>query len=86
MPKKKYINTKDVVRMTGLTTNEVYALIHEGRLKAHKAPKSGWRIEEDLVFQMFPDTRPDVPTTLISASSVRHLPGGSSRRWRDMRI
>ena len=66
MPKKKYINTKDVVRMTGLTTNEVYTLIHDGKLKAHKAPKSGWRIEEELVFQMFPDTRPDVPTTLIS--------------------
>lgn len=25
MGKKKYINTKDVVRMTGLITNEVYA-------------------------------------------------------------
>ena len=82
MAKKKYINTKDVVRMTGLTTNEVYALIHDGKLKAHKAPKSGWRIEEELVFQMFPDTRAeahvtreepvtqrlhaDIPTTLIS--------------------
>ena len=82
MAKKKYINTKDVVRMTGLTTNEVYALIHDGKLKAHKAPKSGWRIEEELVFQMFPDIRvetpvsreepvikrlhADIPTTLIS--------------------
>lgn len=63
MAKKKYINTKDVVRMTGLTTNEVYALIHEGKLKAHKAPKSGWRIEEELVFQMFPDTRTEAPVT-----------------------
>ena len=63
MAKKKYINTKDVVRMTGLTTNEVYALIHEGKLKAHKAPKSGWRIEEELVFQMFPDTRVEAPVT-----------------------
>ena len=68
MAKKKYINTKDVVRMTGLTTNEVYALIHEGKLKAHKAPKSGWRIEQELVFQMFPDTRTDVPA--VSAESV----------------
>ena len=82
MAKKKYINTKDVVRMTGLTTKEVYAFIHEGKLKAHKAPKSGWRIEEELVFQMFPDIRvetpvsreepvtqrlhADIPTTLIS--------------------
>lgn len=81
MTKKKYINTKDVVRLTGLTTDEVYALIHKGQLKAHKAPKSGWRIEEKLVLQMFPDARakadadvkrvtpqPDVviPTTLIT--------------------
>ncbi len=82
MARKKYINTKDVVRMTGLTTNEVYALIHDGKLKAHKAPKSGWRIEEELIYQMFPDTRvetpassedpmniklhSDIPTTLIS--------------------
>ena len=63
MGKKKYINTKDVVRMTGLTTNEVYAFIHEGKLKAHKAPKSGWRIEEELVFQMFPDIRVETPVS-----------------------
>ena len=63
MAKKKYINTKDVVRMTGLTTNEVYALIHDGKLKAHKAPKSGWRIEEELVFQMFPDIRVETPVS-----------------------
>ena len=63
MAKKKYINTKDVVRMTGLTTNEVYALIHDGKLKANKAPKSGWRIEEELVFQMFPDIRVETPVS-----------------------
>lgn len=40
MAKKKYINTKDVFRMTGLTTNDVYALIHDGKLKAHKSPKA----------------------------------------------
>lgn len=56
--------------MTGLTTNEVYALIHEGKLKAHKAPKSGWRIEQELVFQMFPDTRPDVPAGSVEAARV----------------
>ena len=68
MAKKKNINTKDIVRMTGLTTNEVYALIHDGKLQAHKAPKSGWRIEEELVFQMFPETR--VATSAIRAESV----------------
>lgn len=46
---KKYIGTKDVVRLTGLSTNEVYEMIHNGNLPAHKAPKSGWRISiEDL--------------------------------------
>lgn len=61
MAKRKYINTKDVVRLTGLTTNEVYALIHEGKLAAHKAPKSGWRIEERLVYKMFPQVMPSTP-------------------------
>lgn len=70
MPKKKYINTKDVVRMTGLTTNEVYTLIHDGKLKAHKAPKSGWRIEEELVFQMFPDTRLEEPAVGVKPVEV----------------
>lgn len=40
----KYINTKDAVRLTGLSTQEIYDLIHSGMLPAHKAPKSGWRI------------------------------------------
>lgn len=68
MAKKKYINTKDVVRMTGLTSNEVYALIHDGKLKAHKAPKSGWRIEEEIIFQMFPETKVDIP--VVSEGTV----------------
>ncbi len=37
----KYISTKDAVRLTGLSTQEIYDLIHEGKLPAHKAPKSG---------------------------------------------
>ena len=45
----KYISTKDAVRLTGLSTQEIYALIHNGELPAHKAPKSGWRVSlEDL--------------------------------------
>lgn len=44
MPQNKYISTKDVVRLTGLSTEEVYDLIHSGKLQAHKAPKSGWRV------------------------------------------
>lgn len=46
---KKYISTKDAVRLTGLSTQEIYDLVHSGKLPAHKAPKSGWRISpEDL--------------------------------------
>ena len=49
MATKKYISTKEVVRLTGLSTNDVYNLIHDGKIPAHKAPKSGWRVAmEDL--------------------------------------
>ena len=44
MVKNKYISTKDSVRLTGLSVQEIYALIHNGTLPARKAPKSGWRI------------------------------------------
>ena len=45
----KYIGTKDAVRLTGLSTQEIYDLIHSGKLPARKAPKSGWRIlSQDL--------------------------------------
>lgn len=44
MPNNKYISTKDAARLTGLSTQEIYDLIHNGTLPAHKAPKSGWRI------------------------------------------
>lgn len=50
MTHNKYINTKDAVLLTGLSTEEIYNLIHSGKLPAHKAPKSGWRISpQDLV-------------------------------------
>ena len=49
MPINKYISTKDAVRLTGLSTQEIYDLIHSGTLPARKAPKSGWRISpQDL--------------------------------------
>lgn len=44
MSNNKYISTKDVARLTGLSTQDIYDLIHKGILQAHKAPKSGWRI------------------------------------------
>ena len=40
----KYISTKEAVHLTGLSTQEIYNLIHSGALPARKAPKSGWRI------------------------------------------
>ena len=50
MSQNKYISTRDAVRLTGLSTQEIYDLIHSGKLPAHKAPKSGWRImPQDLV-------------------------------------
>ena len=49
MANNKYINTKEAARLTGLSTQEIYDLIHNGKLPAHKAPKSGWRISiQDL--------------------------------------
>ena len=49
MSHSKYISTKEAVRLTGLSTDEIYDLIHDGKLPAHKAPKSGWRISpQDL--------------------------------------
>lgn len=44
MSQSKYISTKDAIRLTGLSTQEIYDLIHSGKLPARKAPKSGWRI------------------------------------------
>ena len=50
MAKQKYICTKEAVRLTGVSMNEIYDLIHSGTLTAHKAPKSGWRMSpHDLV-------------------------------------
>lgn len=49
MPINKYIGTKVAVQLTGLPIQEIYDLIHSGKLPAHKAPKSGWRISrQDL--------------------------------------
>ena len=49
MANNKYISTKEAVRLTGLSIKEIYDLIHNGKLPAHKAPKSGWRISlQDL--------------------------------------
>ena len=67
MAENKYLGTKDVVRLTGLSTNEVYDLIHNGTLPARKAPKSGWRISiDDLEKLDLIQKKPD--TTFVSES------------------
>ena len=48
----KYISTKEAVRLTGLSTQEIYNLIHSGALPARKAPKSGWRILPQVLADM----------------------------------
>lgn len=49
MAQNKYISTKEAVQLTGRKTQEIYDMIHEGKLPARKAPKSGWRIlKKDL--------------------------------------
>lgn len=75
MSENKYICTKDAVRLTGLSTQEIYDLIHEGKLPAHKAPKSGWRISpQDLhalgLIQEEPDSIVEEPQTEDSVSYV----------------
>ena len=60
MIQSKYIRTKEAVRLTGLTTQEIYDLIHSGKLPAHKAPKSGWRISFlDLISMGLIQEEPD---------------------------
>ena len=53
MATKKYISTKEVVKLSGLTTAEVYALAQNGTLPAHKAKKSGWRFEKEAALKYF---------------------------------
>lgn len=71
----KYIGTKDAARLTGLSTQEIYDLIHRGTLPARKAPKSGWRISpQDLealgLIQSKPEQIAEKPLTDIGVSYV----------------
>lgn len=53
MATKKYLSTREVVKLSGLTPAEVYALAQNGTLPAHKAKKSGWRFEQEAVLKYF---------------------------------
>lgn len=50
---KKYINTADVVELTGRTTNEVLNLAKTGVLPAHKTRRGHWRFNVDAVEKYF---------------------------------
>ena len=64
----KYISTKDAVRITGLSTQEIYDLIHSGMLPARKAPKSGWRISPQDLASL--DLIKDEPDFIIEKSQT----------------
>lgn len=50
---KKYINTSDVVELTGRTTSEVQDLAKTGVLPAHKTRRGHWRFNIDAVENYF---------------------------------
>lgn len=50
---KKYINTSEVVGLTGCTTSEVQDLAKTGVLPAHKTRRGHWRFNVDAVENYF---------------------------------
>ena len=50
---KKYINTKDVVELTGRTTSEVLDLAKTGVLPAHKTRRGHWRYNVEAIEKYF---------------------------------
>ena len=50
---KKYINTSEVVELTGRTTSEVLNLAKTGVLPAHKTRRGHWRFNVDAVEKYF---------------------------------
>ncbi len=61
MSQNKYIGTADAARLTGLKIREIYDLIHEGKLQAHKAPKSGWRISSESLAKLEIEMKKSLP-------------------------
>ena len=49
----KYINIKDVVKLTGHTTDEIRGLAQTGVLPAHKTRRGHWRLHVDAVEKYF---------------------------------
>lgn len=53
MPQNKYINTKDVVELTGLSTSEVLNLAKTGVLPTHKTRRGHYRFNVEAVEKYF---------------------------------
>lgn len=53
MATKKYINTSDVVKLTGRPTSEICKLATDGVLKAHKTRRGWWRYDVEEVEKYF---------------------------------
>ena len=50
---KKYINTIDVVKLTGRPYNEILNLAQTGVLPCHKSRRGRWRLNVDAVEKYF---------------------------------
>ena len=70
---KKYINTSEVVGLTGCTTSEVLNLAKTGVLSAHKTRRGHWRFSVDAVEKYFgiQVNKPE-EETIKNASSSPH--------------
>ena len=53
MPTKEYINTPDVVKLTGRPSSEIIELVKSGVLPGHKTKRGWWRYEADAVNKYF---------------------------------
>ena len=50
---KKYINTSDVVKLSGRTTEEIRGLAQTGELPAHKTRRGHWRFNVEVIEKYF---------------------------------
>lgn len=53
MPTKKYINTPDVVKLTGRSSSEIIELVKSGVLPGHKTKRGWWRYDVEAVEKYF---------------------------------
>ena len=73
MPTQKYINTADVVELTGRSTSEVQELAKTGVLPAHKTRRGHWRFSVDAVEKYFGiQVNKSEEETIKNASSSPH--------------